>query len=196
MARSPFGYEEKEGEVLAPSYKLIKSKTVELNQIVKPWFNNGKGEVVGRRYDKERMLNNAAALQHISKRTTIPVPRLIGFGVNADGTAWIEMERRVPDADRQEARRRGECAECDRIAKANARRFVTDEVLPQLRSLISDTGGLNVVVIPPLIMMHADTLHVLKIVDWENGGYFPPKFLNVWSLERSDYEEYYANGER
>jgi hypothetical protein len=26
------------------------------------------------------------------------------------------------------------------------------------------------------ILMHAETLHVLKIVDWDEAGYFPPEF--------------------
>jgi len=249
MARSPSGYEEKEGEVLTPFYNLIKTKTAELKHSVKPWVKNGNGEVVGRRYDKERILHYAAALQLISTKTTIPVPRLLGFGENADdGTAWIEMERthngiwlplvkdecRMPPGKQHVAD--GECAECDHIAKANARRFLADEVLPQLLSLTSDTTGLNGVVIPPLwvmewekdafwppktktktagsggkeeeyvfchgnlhahsILMHADTLHVLKIYDWEDAGYFPRDFLDVWTLERPDYEEYYENEER
>jgi hypothetical protein len=235
MARSPSGYEETEGEVLTPFYNSIKTKTAELKHSVKPWCKNGSGEVVSRRDDKERIVNYAAALQLVSQKTTIPVPPLFGFGENDDGTAWIEMERThggiwlplVIDQCRMSAGKEhvveGECAECDRITKTNARRFLAGEVLPQLRSLTSDTTGLNGVVIPPLwvmewerdavwppktaasgreeyvfchgnlhahsILMHAGTLHVLKIVDWEDAGYFPPEFLNVWSLERPGYEE-------
>ena len=43
--------------------------------------------------------------------------------------------------------------------------------------------------------MHAETLHVLKIVDWDEAGYFPPEF-QVWSVERADYEALYENEEQ
>lgn len=41
------------------------------------------------------------------------------------------------------------CAICERIVRANAERFVQDQVLPQLRSLKSCTTGLDGIVIPP-----------------------------------------------
>ncbi|KAK4031784.1 hypothetical protein C8A01DRAFT_41770 [Parachaetomium inaequale] len=194
------GYQEKEGESLTPFYNLITTKSAQLKHSVKPWHKTTNGELASRLYDKERILNYAAALQLVSKKTTIPVPRLIGFGESDDGTAWIEIERthggHVEDG--------GECDECDRIARANGRRFIAEEVIPQLNSLTSDTTGLDGVVIPPLwvtfhdktahwppkkstsgqpeyvfchgnlhghsILMHAETLHVLKVVDWDEAG--------------------------
>ena len=235
-------YKEKEGESLTPFYNLITTKSAQLKHSVKPWQKTTNGELTSRLYNNERILNYAAALQLISQRTTIPVPRLISFGSNDDGTAWIETERThggvwldvVRDQCRRPAGKKhmedgNECDECGRIARANARRFIADEVLPQLNSLTSDTTGLDGVVIPPLwvtfhdqdaswpskksesgraeyvfchgnlhghsIMVHAETLHVMKIVDWEEAGYFPPEF-QVWSVNRADYEALYEDDEQ
>ena len=236
------GYKEKEGESLTPFYNLITTKSAWLKHSVKPWLKTGtEAELASRPYNTERILHYAAALQLVSSKTTIPVPRLIDFGKNDDGTAWIELERPrgvwldvVRDQCRMPAGKKhvadgGECDECDRIARANARRFIAEEVVPQLNSLTSDTTGLDGVVIPPLwvqfhnktanwpskksasgrqeyvfchgnlhahsIMVHAETLHVLKIVDWEDAGYFPPEF-QLWSVERRDYEDLYENDEQ
>jgi hypothetical protein len=163
------GYKEKEGESLTPFYNLITTKSTQLKQSVKPWQKTTNGELVSRLYNNERVLNYAAALQLISKRTTIPVPRLISFGSNDDGTAWIETERvhggvwldvvrdqcRMPTG-KKHVEDGNECDECDRIARANARRFIADEVLPQLNSLTSDTTGLDGVVIPSVwVALHS-----------------------------------------
>jgi hypothetical protein len=241
MAGPEYGLE-KEGESLTSFCNYITTKSVSLKHSVRPWMKTGTdGALISRLYNNERILNYTAALQLIARRTTILVPRLIGFGKNDDGTAWIETERiqggillglvrfhcRMP-AGKRHVDDGTECAECDRIAKANARRFIANEVLPQLDSLTSDTTGLNGVVIPPLwvqfhdqdacwppktspsgqteyvfchgnlhnhsIMMHHETLHVLKIIDWDEAGYFPPEF-QVWSTERSEYEALYENEE-
>jgi hypothetical protein len=199
------------------------------------------GELISRLYDKERMLNHAAALQLISSKTAIPVPKLLGSGENPDGTAWLETERthggiwldlvgetcRMPPGKKHTDD--GECEECARIAEANASRYIRDEILPQLNSLRSDTTGLNGVVIPPLwimdydpetywppkkaaageeeyvfchgnlhahsILMHAETLHVMKVVDWDNAGFFPKEFQR-WTVRRPDYNELFTNTAR
>jgi hypothetical protein len=122
-----------------------------------------------------------------------------------------------------------ECAECEQIAFANARRYIQEEILPQLSSLRSDTTGLDGMVIPPLwvmdydtetrwqpmkaasgekeyifchgnlharsIPMHAETLHVMKIVDWDNAGFFPEEF-QVWTVERPKYEALFRDLEQ
>jgi hypothetical protein len=163
------GYKEKEGESLTSFYNLITTKSAQLKHSVKPWLKTANGELASRLYDKERILNYAAALQLISKKTTIPVPRLISFGESNDGTAWIETERThggvwldvVRDQCRMPAGKKhvndgGECDECDRIARANARRFIAEEVVPQLNSLTSDTTGLDGVVLQPLWVMFHD----------------------------------------
>ncbi|KAK4033134.1 hypothetical protein C8A01DRAFT_40421 [Parachaetomium inaequale] len=234
---------EKEGEIQTFFVKCVLTKSTQFQQNVKPWDTNIKGEIISRLYDKERILNQAAAFQLISSKTTIPVPKLIGSGENPDGTAWIETERthggvwldlvgnrcRMPPGKQKHTDTNdGECDECARIARANASRFIQNEVLPQLNSLCSDTTGLNGVVIPPLwimdydpetywppkkagpsqqyvfchgnlhahsILMHAETLHVMKIVDWDNAGYFPAEFQALWTVRRPDYEELFTNKE-
>jgi hypothetical protein len=236
---------EDEGEVKTYFVKCVLTKSTQFQQNLKPWDTNMKGEIVSRLYDRERILNHAAALQLISSKTTIPVPKLIGSGENPDGTAWIETERThggvwldlvgqkcrlPPDRQTHITTDDGECDECGRIARANAIRFIQNEVLPQLNALRSDTTGLNDVVIPPLwimdydpatywppktaadgseqyvfchgnlhahsILMHAETLHVMKIVDWDNAGYFPAEFQALWTVKRPDYEELFTNKER
>ncbi|EAQ84803.1 predicted protein [Chaetomium globosum CBS 148.51] len=159
------GYQEKEGESLTPFYNLITTKTTQLKQSVHPWSPAPNGQLTSRPHNASRILNAAAALRLISAKTTIPVPRLLGSGTNPDGNAWLETERaphgvwldvvrdrcRMPPGKRHVAADdSGECDECDRIARANARRFVADEVLPQLNALTSDVTGLGGRVIPPL----------------------------------------------
>ncbi|KAH6617148.1 hypothetical protein F5144DRAFT_585590 [Chaetomium tenue] len=235
------GYQEKEGSSLTPFYNLITTKTTHLKQSVHPWSKTHNNKLASRVYNTERILNAATALHLISTRTTIPVPRLLSSDTNPDGNAWLETERtpnglwldvvrdrcRMP-AGKQHVAEGSECDECDRIARANARRFVTDEVLPQLNGLRSDVTGLGGRVIPPLwvtfheeepgwvpkrveegvegyvfchgnlhahsILVHAETLHVLQIVDWEEAGYFPKEF-QVWSVTREEYEALYEDEE-
>jgi len=239
------GYLNKEGESLTPFYNLITTKTTWLKHTVTPWVKTSDEQPASQPNNTARILHYASALRLISTHTTIPVPRLLGSGINPDGNTWIELERshgvwldvvhdqcrmpptqkHVPDGE--------ECAQCDRIARANARRFIADEVIPQLAALRSDTTGLEGLVVPPLwvtfhdkgvvwpvktaaaeeggrgkyvcchgnlhshsIMVHPETLHVMKIVDWEDAGYFPEEFLGVWSVERREHERLYEDGER
>ncbi|KAG7288327.1 hypothetical protein NEMBOFW57_007858 [Staphylotrichum longicolle] len=236
------GYKEKEGEIRSPFVALTTTKSALHTTNIKPWSKDRQGKLISRLHDKERILTHAAALQIISKRTSIPVPKLLGFGENPDGTAWIEVERthggiwldlvgeecRMPPG-KQHIADGGECDECARIAETNASRYIRDEILPQLHSLRSDTTGLEGIVIPPLwimdydpktswqpkkapsgkeeyvfchgnlhahsILMHAETLHVMKVVDWDNAGYFPQEFQR-WTVQRGDYEELFENKER
>ena len=231
------GYKEKEGEIRSSFETRATTKSVEFRVNVKPWATNTEGELISRLYNKERMLNHAAALQLISTKTAIPVPKLIGSGENPDGTAWLETERthggiwldlvgetcRMPPSKQHTE---GECEECAQTAQANASRYIQNEILPQLNALRSDTTGLNGVVIPPLwimdydpetfwtpktdleqkyvfchgnlhahsILMHAETLHVMKVVDWDNAGFFPAEFQH-WTVTRLGYEMF-TNTER
>jgi hypothetical protein len=236
------GYKEKEGEIRTAFVAVTTTKSALHTANIKPWSTDYQGNLITRLYDKERIQTHAAALQLVSKKTSIPVPKLLGFGENPDGTAWIEVERtyggvwldlagvecRMPPGKKHVADE-GECDECARIAEANASRYIRDEILPQLHSLRSDTTGIGGTVIPPLwimdydpatcwqpkkavsgeeeyvfchgnlhahsMLMHAETLHVLKIVDWDNAGFFPPEFQR-WTVQRPDYEELFKNKER
>ena len=99
-------------------------------------------------------MNEGAALELISRETTIPVPRVIGYGKDEDGVAYLEVERvfgiqcedvgkqcRMPKA--QAHNRGGECKDCAKIALEKVDIFITMVVLPQLRRLKSTVTGLN-----------------------------------------------------
>ncbi len=238
-----WGFKETEGEIRTTYLAVTTTKTAVHTTNIQPWSTTRKGELLSRLHDKERILTHAAALELIAKKTTIPVPKLLGVGENPDGSAWIEIERthggiylelvqhrcRMPPGKKHTSTDT-ECAECERIAMANARRYIQDEILPQLDSLRSDTTGLNGTVIPPLwimdydpatkwlpkkavvgeeeyvfchgnlhahsILMHPETLHVMKVVDWDNAGFFPKEF-QLWTTERDKYEElFFDNKER
>lgn len=45
------------------------------------------------------------------------------------------------------------------------------------------------------ILMHAETLHVMKVMDWDNAGFFPAEFQR-WTVRRSDYKELFTNADR
>jgi hypothetical protein len=38
-------------------------------------------------------MNEGAALELISRETTIPVPKVIGYGKDEDGVAYLEVKR-------------------------------------------------------------------------------------------------------
>ncbi|KAF1949140.1 hypothetical protein CC80DRAFT_497724 [Byssothecium circinans] len=125
------------------------------------------GIPINRLWSEERILNEAAALKFISKRTTIPVPRLISYGKSDDGTMYLEVERilgielnLVGDQCRMPKARahtdHGPCDSCRGIAKGNAERFIENEVLPQLSLLRSDTTGLDGFVLPPPWVLEYD----------------------------------------
>jgi hypothetical protein len=111
---------------------------------------------------EDRFAVEAAALRLLAQRTSIPVPRLIATGRDHNGLCYITTEYisgsvrgdmaaqacRMPHLHRP-PQSSLPCAECKGIVFANANQFVTELVLPQLRSLKSSTTGLNGIVIPP-----------------------------------------------
>jgi hypothetical protein len=119
-------------------------------------------------WSTQRLMNEGAALELISRETTIPVPRVIGYGKDEDGVAYLEVERvfgiqcedvgkqcRMPKA--QAHNRSGECKDCAKIAFEKVDLFITTVVLPQLRRLKSTVTGLNGFVIPPPRVLQYDT---------------------------------------
>ena len=129
-------------------------------------------DAIGLRWLKERFTVEVAALQLLSKRTTIPVPKLIAFGEDKKGLCYLETEY-IPGSVRGDmaaeicrlSHNLGEpespCALCEDIVRKNADQFVREVVLPQLASLTSDTTGLNGIVIPPRWVVEHD-----KREDW------------------------------
>lgn len=92
----------------------------------------------------ERIANEAEALKLVSKRTTIPVPRLIKHGVHPDGRQYLVTELiRGKSLDKFIGEDGAE------IAYANALRFVENIVLPQLKKLRSKERGIHGFVMPP-----------------------------------------------
>lgn len=125
------------------------------------------GTTITRPWVEERLKNEALALQLIGEKTTIPVPKFIGVGRNADDLAYLETERvsgiilekieeqcRMPKGKRHVIE--GDCKTCGSIAKENAQKFITVEVLPQLKELRSTTVGLNGFVLPPPWILEHD----------------------------------------
>ena len=118
-------------------------------------------------------MNEINALQLISSRTSIPVPRLLDWGQNADGSIFLQTERvhgiklsevgnmcRMPS--KYKHNQEGYCDECVAIAKSNAVAFIEGAVLPELSKLRSNTTGLKGIVIPPVFLLERD-----KRTTWE-----------------------------
>jgi hypothetical protein len=81
------GYKEKEGEIRTAFVAVTTTKSALHTTNIKPWSTDCQGNLITRLYDKERIQTHVAAQQLVSKKTSIPVPKLLGFGENPDGTA-------------------------------------------------------------------------------------------------------------
>ncbi len=109
----------------------------------------------------ERIANEVNALQLVSQKTTIPVPRLLDRGKNPDGTQYLVTERingirldqvvnigcSLPDPERHTVEK--PCDACKNKAYSNALEFVEGTVLPQLGELKSQERGILGFVMPP-----------------------------------------------
>lgn len=112
---------------------------------------------MAKKWPRERVSNEVAALQFIKDNTTIPVPAVIDFGEGPNGFfVTTEFIDGVPLAEIGETcqmslpgHQSAHCQTCKGLATINARIFIEEVVLPQLRELKSATSGLNGVVIPP-----------------------------------------------
>jgi hypothetical protein len=140
------------------------------------------GTTITRPWVKERLENEASALLLIREKTTIPVPKLIGVGRNADGLAYLETERlsgikleEIEDECRMQRENRhveeGVCETCGSIAKENAQIFIEKKVLPQLEKLKSTTTGLNGFVLPPPWILENDTRENWKPMTTDSASY-------------------------
>jgi len=178
---------------------------------------NINGEIIIGSWTAERLQNECRALEFITARTTIPVPKVIRFE-RIWGTNQLVMERihGIPLNHVKSNKAR---------ALANAEQFINTTVLPQLRSLTSSVSGALVgIVIPPNritaydkraewpvktvetpifnfchndlaqhnIMMNVDTLQVEAIIDWEFSGFYLPEFeapLWMMSFDEPGYHD-------
>ncbi|TGO61516.1 hypothetical protein BOTNAR_0128g00250 [Botryotinia narcissicola] len=114
-----------------------------------------------RLFNHDRITNEVNALKLVSQNTTIPVPRLLDYGVNPDGTRYLVTELingvnlnnlhalgclvRAGKKHTEEA----SCDSCMRRAYSNATKFVENTVLPQLSTMKSHTRGIDGSVMPP-----------------------------------------------
>ncbi|KAF5870825.1 putative protein kinase-like domain protein [Botrytis fragariae] len=114
-----------------------------------------------RLFNHDRINNEVNALKLVSQKTTIPVPRLLDYGVNPDGTRYLVTEL-IDGVNLDKLRALGcrittgqkhtEEASCDTCvcrAYANAINFVENTVLPQLSTMKSHTRGIVGFVMPP-----------------------------------------------
>ncbi|TGO42031.1 hypothetical protein BHYA_0013g00340 [Botrytis hyacinthi] len=112
-------------------------------------------------FNHDRITNEVNALKLVSQKTTIPVPRLLDYGVNPDGTRYLVTEL-INGANLNNLHALGclvtvgkkhteeaSCGTCVRKAYSNAINFVENTVLPQLSAMKSHTRGIDGFVMPP-----------------------------------------------
>ncbi|KAF7945381.1 hypothetical protein EAE96_010156 [Botrytis aclada] len=114
-----------------------------------------------RLFNHDRITNEVNALKLVSQKTTIPVPRLLDYGVNAEGTRYLvtelisgvnlnnlhELGCRVTAGKKHTEE--ASCDTCVRQAYSNATNFVENTVLPHLSTMQSQIRGINCFVMPP-----------------------------------------------
>jgi serine/threonine protein kinase len=138
--------------------------------------------ITPRKWDEERFHNEVAALRLVADNTTIPVPRVISAGKDENGMPYLETEYIegvvlwgiedqcwMPDGERHVEE--GACETCGGIARANAERFITQDVLPQLSKLRSTTTGLNGFAIPPPWVLEYDQRQQWKPKTSDSASY-------------------------
>lgn len=117
----------------------------------------------------KRFSNEAAAYRLLKEKTSIPIPRVISSGHDANGLLYTEMELVPYSVQASEAASvcrmpkqhpmapsTDPCSYCRNIVQQNVANFVHKTVLPQLLSLKSNTTGLNGCVIPPRWVINSD----------------------------------------
>ncbi|KAI9046427.1 hypothetical protein LZ554_009560 [Drepanopeziza brunnea f. sp. 'monogermtubi'] len=112
-----------------------------------PWDfvrNDGTHFEWFRSWNHERIINEVKALQLVSEKTTIPVPKLLGHGALLDGRQYLITER-IDGVTLN--RLRGE--DCESVAYSNALDFINNIVLPQLGQLRCNERGIDGFVMPP-----------------------------------------------
>lgn len=171
------------------------------------------------RYDRERLQNEAAALQYITSNTSIPVPKFRRL-YNQDGVLHLELNR-VPGVELLELFEDGIPA----AIQKSIERTMNTVILPQLRNLRRNSiGSVNtdLPVFPPSriydsnkreewpqkvsdssefvfchndlsrqnIMVDPETLEITAIIDWEFSGFFPFQLeLPFWKFSRRGAHE-------
>jgi hypothetical protein len=166
------------------------------------------GEIVWPFWGKERLKNEAAALEFITSNTTIPVPEFRLY--TKDGLLHLETARITDGVLLEDL----PCPEIpDALKKVDEQ--INSNILPQLRKLRRNFIGsvdASLPVFPPqrihghdrrswpqrssetadFVFCHNDlapqnifvdprTYRIVGIIDWEYAGFFPPEFeLCLW----------------
>lgn len=119
---------------------------------------NKFGVNTAKKWAKQRVQNEAASLQLIRAKTTIPVPKVLDVGEGPDGfyitTEFVDGVKLSEIGDQcyipsERGHQAKNCTLCRQIAEANATNFIQKMMIPQLSYLISYQTGLNGTVIPP-----------------------------------------------
>ncbi|KAI5867562.1 kinase-like domain-containing protein [Durotheca rogersii] len=153
-----------------------------ITKAIKPFKNlDYRGVDMAKKWPQQRILNEAAALQFIRDSTTIPVPAVIAVGEGPDGFfVTTELIDGIPLADIGErcevptlpGHEKTKCSACQATAIANAKTFVEETVLPQLRKLTSHTTGLDGFVNPPPWVTEVD-----RRESWDTKTSAVPEFV-------------------
>lgn len=142
---------------------VVRERSFTKRELLPEQLQKGRdGEPRKWKWGKERLLNEAHALNLVRQYTSIPVPEVLDYGVDNMGRTFVTMKRihgltldsigkecRMPSSGRKAHVLHGECKTCADIAHANADSFITNYVLPQLRQLTSNVTGLDGFVLPP-----------------------------------------------
>lgn len=161
-ASSPYGKIVEVQTLLIKEY-VVRERSFTKRELLPEQLQKGPdGKPEPWKWSKERLLNEAYALGLVKEHTTIPVPRLLDFGVDDQGRTFVTMERidgiqlgdigdecRMPASGGTPHVSVGKCDVCADIANNNADNFITKLVLPQLQQLTSYKTGLNGFVLPP-----------------------------------------------
>lgn len=122
---------------------------------------DGTPFIWSRSWNHERITNEAKALELVSEKTTIPVPRLLGHGRHPDGRRFLVTEivegvtlssmesLRCSRTDGQKHTAETPCKACLDQANSNALDFIQNIVLRQLATLTSRERGIDGFVMPP-----------------------------------------------
>ncbi|KAM0312957.1 hypothetical protein ACHAO8_005849 [Botrytis cinerea] len=158
-----------------------------------PWvyMDPDKGPVeIKRLFNHDRITNEVNALKLVSQKTTIPVPKLLNYGVNPDGTRYLVTELingvnlnklttlgcRVMTGEKHTEE--ASCDTCVQKAYSNAINFVENTVFPQLSTMKSQTRGIDGFVMPPAwVSIDTQELWTGRKGPWKTLPLQTPKYL-------------------
>lgn len=153
-------------------------------------LRDAEGGISGTKWSAKRIQREARVLQLVAEKTTIPVPRFLEEGFDAQKRYYVTMERidgvsldSIGDKCRQNVytighATTGKCLACQEMADSNADTYIRTKVLPQLQSLTSNHTGLGGFLVPPPRIVETQ----------EHVDYWPVKTSNspIYSFVHGD----------